>query len=224
MLNATNASSSFYNIIWSYYVEYLWDYEPNSVVGKIAYTFRVLAVLAILPLLVLALLVNEDHLVVFPPFQMMKIQDVSSYVIARTLGIVDDVKASTSDKQTVHAVRELPIIQIDSPKSPTFDNAIPPPKLEDVHNPYFDFGSSQSSLNAEERNADGSPPEYFTSEENNLKLSGFGVFSPATSQPPSPTITRRQMQTDDRIFSLHQDQQFNDDFQFRRRPATQENK
>ncbi|KAI3618621.1 hypothetical protein WG66_016553 [Moniliophthora roreri] len=206
MLNATNASSSFYNIIWSYYVEYLWDYEPNSVVGKIAYTFRVLAVLAILPLLVLALL------------------DVSSYVIARTLGIVDDVKASTSDKQTVHAVRELPIIQIDSPKSPTFDNAIPPPKLEDVHNPYFDFGSSQSSLNAEERNADGSPPEYFTSEENNLKLSGFGVFSPATSQPPSPTITRRQMQTDDRIFSLHQDQQFNDDFQFRRRPATQENK
>ncbi|ESK96554.1 hypothetical protein Moror_6774 [Moniliophthora roreri MCA 2997] len=206
MLNATNASSSFYNIIWSYYVEYLWDYEPNSVVGKIAYTFRVLAVLAILPLLVLALL------------------DVSSYVIARTLGIVDDVKASTSDKQTVHAVRELPIIQIDSPKSPTFDNAIPPPKLEDVHNPYFDFGSSQSSLNAEERNADGSPQEYFTSEENNLKLSGFGVFSPATSQPPSPTITRRQMQTDDRIFSLHQDQQFNDDFQFRRRPATQGNK
>ncbi|KAK7053442.1 hypothetical protein VNI00_004068 [Paramarasmius palmivorus] len=202
-MNVTNASSSFPRLVWSYYVEYLWEYEPNSVVARIAYTFRVLAVMAILPLLILALL------------------DVSSYVIARTLGIVDDVKASTSDKQTVHTIHEPPIIQIDSPKSPASDETSSTKPKEDVHNPYFDFGSSRSSLNTDTRSPDNSPPEYFTSEENNLKLSGFGVFSPATSQPPSPTITRRQMQPDDRIFSLHEEQ-LHDDSQIRRRHAKQD--
>lgn len=47
---------------------------------------------------------------------------------------------------------------------------------------------------AVESNGKQSHPEaYFASEEHGLELSGVGVFSPAVSQPPSPTLSRRQL-------------------------------
>ncbi|KAH9954124.1 hypothetical protein BC827DRAFT_75896 [Russula dissimulans] len=65
--------------LWNWYIDYLWNYDSNSWVATIAYAFRIWAILAILPTLVLALL------------------DVTSYVIARTLG---DPTASTSHKSS----------------------------------------------------------------------------------------------------------------------------
>ncbi|KAL4080267.1 hypothetical protein V8B97DRAFT_724401 [Scleroderma yunnanense] len=67
------------HLLWGAYIEHLWNPQPGSWVGRTAATFRVLAFLVVLPVVILTLL------------------DVTSYVIARTLGIVDDVKASTSD-------------------------------------------------------------------------------------------------------------------------------
>jgi len=65
--------------LWEAYVDCLWHFQPNSWVGRLASTFRILAVVLVFPVVLLTLL------------------DVSSYVIARTLGIVDDIKASTVD-------------------------------------------------------------------------------------------------------------------------------
>ena len=43
--------------LWNLYIDYLWNYDSNSWVATIAYAFRIWAILAILPTLVLALLV-----------------------------------------------------------------------------------------------------------------------------------------------------------------------
>lgn len=40
------------------YIDYLWNYDSNSWVATIAYIFRIWAIIAILPPLVLSLLVS----------------------------------------------------------------------------------------------------------------------------------------------------------------------
>ncbi|THV02418.1 hypothetical protein K435DRAFT_775608 [Dendrothele bispora CBS 962.96] len=197
MDDSSFAPSALPRLIWTYYVDYLVNYKPNSLVAKIASSFRVLAVLLIMPILILALL------------------DISSYVIARTLGVVDDVRASTSDRQTVHTIADSsssssspplppPIVHVQEPSihvessSPSPGNSGECSSSQDNHHKLFTLDSSQSSLTA--TTPDGfSPLEYFTSEDNNLKLSGVGVFSPAPSQPPSPTISRRTLAMDGRF-------------------------
>ncbi|KAF8894021.1 hypothetical protein BD779DRAFT_1504780 [Infundibulicybe gibba] len=135
--------SSIPSRIWEFYSQNLWYYGPNSWVARAAYSCRILAIVVVLPIMILGLL------------------DITSYGIARTLGVIDDVKASTSDKETVH--QDTPTIL--------------------VHEPKHDAQKDPQT----------SPPAFFVSEDNNLKLSGVGVFSPATSQPPSPTISRRTL-------------------------------
>jgi hypothetical protein len=44
----------------SSFVEYLVKYKPNSLVAQIAYSFRVFAVLLIMPILILGLLVRNS--------------------------------------------------------------------------------------------------------------------------------------------------------------------
>ncbi|EPT05002.1 hypothetical protein FOMPIDRAFT_1156519 [Fomitopsis schrenkii] len=131
------------------YVDYLWNYKPSSWVGSAASTFRVLAFLSILPFVILTLL------------------DVASYLIARTLGVIDDTKASTSETGGVPSEVDTPIIVV-QPESP-------PPTQTTMTTP---------------------PPTYFRGpmeEDGNLELSGVGMFSPAPSQPPSPTLSRREL-------------------------------
>ncbi|KZT72114.1 hypothetical protein DAEQUDRAFT_723282 [Daedalea quercina L-15889] len=135
--------------LWGLYVEYLWNYEPGSWVDRAASTFRFLAFLLIAPFAVLTLL------------------DVTSYVIARTLGVIDDTKASTSETGSITTEADTPVIVI-QPESP-------PPAQIPLTTP---------------------PPTYFPGpmeEDGNLELSGVGMFSPAPSQPPSPTISRREL-------------------------------
>jgi hypothetical protein len=50
--------SSLPSYLWIAYVDYLWYYDSNSWVATVAYAFRIWAILAILPTLVLALLVR----------------------------------------------------------------------------------------------------------------------------------------------------------------------
>ncbi|CAL1706828.1 unnamed protein product [Somion occarium] len=144
--------------LWDLYVEYLWNYKPDSWVASGASTFRVLAFLTISPFIVLTLL------------------DVISYVIARTLGVIDDTKAATSEDVTDTGgvtPGEAPIIRIQESDS-----------------------SSRSSSEEVDKTPSHPPLTYFENPvegEGNLKLSGVDMFSPAPSQPPSPTLSRRDL-------------------------------
>ena len=44
--------------LWNWYIDYLWNYDNNSWVATIAYGFRIWAILAILPTIILCLLVS----------------------------------------------------------------------------------------------------------------------------------------------------------------------
>jgi len=152
--------------LWHYYLQYLWYYDSSSWVARISSTIRVLAFLLVLPVVILGML------------------DISSYVVARTLGVVDAVEASTTDKPVVTRLT-IPSIHIEdtsSSSSPLADSAtstadVTPPDLsrsedDDGSNGFADLSGLDDSLFSNER------------------LSGVGVFSPATSRPSSPILSR----------------------------------
>jgi hypothetical protein len=121
------------------------------------------------------------------------LQDIASYVIARTLGVIDDVKASTSDKATVHS-NDAPTVLVHEASTPQSDSTSENSD-RDTSVVLHASGKRHTNLAVDTlESLDVSQPHvYFASEENNFKLSGVGVFSPATSQPPSPTLTRRHL-------------------------------
>ncbi|KAF9820271.1 hypothetical protein IEO21_01485 [Rhodonia placenta] len=137
------------SFLWNLYVQNLWYYQRGSWIDSAAYTFRFLA------------------FVVIAPFVLLTLLDVTSYVIARTLGVIDDTKASTSETGPPTDGPGTPSIVIQSEST---------------------TGSSQPAT---------TPPSTFfrnpLEEEGNLRLSGVGMFSPAPSQPPSPTMSRREL-------------------------------
>jgi hypothetical protein len=45
-------------LLWHYYVQYLWYYDAHSWVATIAYTFRVLSIMFATPIVILMLLVR----------------------------------------------------------------------------------------------------------------------------------------------------------------------
>ncbi|KAK7692562.1 hypothetical protein QCA50_004192 [Cerrena zonata] len=149
------------HFLWELYVDYLWKYKQESWVASIASTCRVLAFLCISPFVVLTLL------------------DVISYVIARTLGVIDDTKAATSED----ARDEKPDGKLSGTPAPIIR----------IHE------DDSASSSGEERDLSiprHPPPAYFQNPvegEGNLKLAGTDVFSPAPSQPPSPTLSRRDL-------------------------------
>ncbi|KAF9049990.1 hypothetical protein BJ165DRAFT_1455614 [Panaeolus papilionaceus] len=157
--------------LWALYIEYLWNYESDSWVARIAYSCRILALLISLPIIILGLL------------------DIASYGIARTLGVVDDVKASTSDKV---AADTPPAIRVDEPDTLSGDS-LGSSWISDVS-----ASASESTTTGEHMNgsSEAKPDVFYAGEDNNLKLSGVGVFSPAASQPPSPTISRHHLPFD----------------------------
>ncbi|KAF8813822.1 hypothetical protein BYT27DRAFT_7083529 [Phlegmacium glaucopus] len=167
--------SSIPGLLWAFYVQYLWNYESGSWVARIAYSCRILAILICLPIIILALL------------------DIASYGIARTLGVIDDVKASTSDKATVHNTMTPPSIQIDGMITPGSESAFSDSDREDhsLHNKMRSPLSDSSPGIYETANF---TPVYYAGEDN--RLSGVGVFSPAASQPSSPTLSRHHLPQD----------------------------
>ncbi|KAF9482173.1 hypothetical protein BDN70DRAFT_991388 [Pholiota conissans] len=166
--------------LWIFYLEYLWFYEPNSWVAKIAYSCRVLAILVSLPVVILGLL------------------DIASYGIARTLGVIDDVKASTSDKATIHTrATSTPVIHVEGVNTPSSDSAFSDSDRDSIldsslrHRSRSSLADSTITSLSEMRRP--SEPSLFYVGDNSLKLSGVGVLSPAASQPPSPTISRHNL-------------------------------
>ncbi|KAL1726803.1 hypothetical protein EV714DRAFT_276245 [Schizophyllum commune] len=202
--------------LWRLYVDYLWNYDANSWVAHAAYSMRVMAVLLMLPITVLTML------------------DIASYVIARTLGVIDDTRASTSDKLPpptirVHAASrrntldpssestaDSPYASTSASSSPAHDDAgFPsssadpdssnsglPGSSSDSSNPFnpssnpdiaspTPFPPASSALPTEYSFSDDEEGLHLPGYEGNLKLSGYGVFSPAASQPGSPVLSRK---------------------------------
>ncbi|KAJ3852168.1 hypothetical protein EV368DRAFT_41651 [Lentinula lateritia] len=215
--------SSALQIIWACYVENLWSYKPNSVVAKAAYSFKVLALALLLPILILILLLSLfKFLSNLSILNFFCVQDITSYTIARTLGVVDIVKASTSDKQTMYPRREPPSIHIREASVDRIKEDSTQTTKDNLRSQIFtlDSDSSQSIavLDSLSAPSDVRLTEYFTSEDNNLELSGVGVFSPATSRPPSPTISRRKLEPEiHSTLSLHEFEIDDGSVHFRRR-------
>jgi len=141
-------------------MKYLWNPHPSSWVTKVAYSFRVLAFLLILPVLILTLL------------------DITSYVIARTLGIVDVVKASTSDQPVVTA-EDTPSILVED----TSSEGSPPAEQDRHASPAHRQHNTEMGTVQEEMK-----PQAFFAGEEDLQLSSVGVLSPSPSQPSSPIL------------------------------------
>jgi len=162
--------SSIPGLLWAYYVQNLWNYESSSWVARIAYSCRILAILVSLPIIILGLL------------------DIASYGIARTLGVIDDVRASTSDT-SVHNT----MIPLDGTMTPGSESAFSDSDRDSLidHNLHNRMRSplSDSFTNISQ------PSVFYVGEDN--KLSGVGVFSPAASRPPSPTSCRYRLPLDE---------------------------
>ena len=147
-------------------------------------------------------------------------QDVTSYVIARTLGVVEDIKASTSDAATADG-RRIAVAALSARAS---EGLAPEDSVGGrtdgdghghghsrvsetgvgtsvaVHARAETRDHSQNQLQIKTQTADEDASDaslracYFTGEEN-LRLAGEGVFSPAVSMPPSPLTPRMPLHT-----------------------------
>ncbi|KZP18757.1 hypothetical protein FIBSPDRAFT_880707 [Athelia psychrophila] len=186
------------NHIWGCYMQYLWNYGPSSWVARIALLYKVLAIILVLPMAILGML------------------DVSSYVVARTLGVVDVVKASTNAPIDHPPVRSKSRSDVksrsrDPPRDPpTIVVSSPPltPNTSRFHtaSETDDATTRSSTPPSETETGEHTETDAVVSEEeadglaqlsqlgqsifSNEALAGVGVFSPATSRPPSPTLSR----------------------------------
>jgi hypothetical protein len=98
------------------------------------------------------------------------------------------VKASTSDKNTIHSKYDTPIILVNDDSSPASTS----PSVSDsfhTHNPEVPKHPEKADTDP----ANGEPQTYFALDETDLRLSGVGVFSPAASRSPSPMPSRRNL-------------------------------
>lgn len=187
--------SSAPRLVWHAYIEYLWNPHPGSWVSQVAYSFRVLAFLLILPVVILTLL------------------DITSYVIARTLGIVDDVKASTSDQPVVTAEGTPSILVEDTSSEESFP-AEQDSYISSVHRHY---NTDMRSTGVQEEMK---LQAYFTGEED-LQLSSVDVLSPSPSQPSSPVLPHENLSGEDGAMRMEDPRDAQDEPMILRRRGAQ---
>ncbi|PBK74531.1 hypothetical protein ARMSODRAFT_1081441 [Armillaria solidipes] len=161
--------SSLPRLIWDLYLKYLWFYSPNSWVACIAYGFRIIAIFLISPIVIVTLL------------------DLASYGVARTLGIVDAVKASTSDSAS--AGLNIPAVNVDD---------VTPLDSLDTSSPHAYFTSDENKLSG----VDGLSPVVSraaspTITRRQLPEEGAKTFSGDVGGD-EVLLRRRQNQTEDR--------------------------
>lgn len=143
---------------------------------------------------------------------------MSSYVVARTLGVVDVVKASTNapidhlparsksrggksrSRDPPRLLRDPPTIVVSSPpltpKSPHFHSGASDTDEGEAHTPSAtppsesETGHADTIVSDEEADGLAEMSQLDQSIFSNEALAGVGVFSPATSRPTSPTRSR----------------------------------
>ncbi|KAI0256273.1 hypothetical protein BJV78DRAFT_1278799 [Lactifluus subvellereus] len=184
--------------LWNGYIVYLWNYDSNSWVATIAYVFRILAIIAILPTLVLSLL------------------DVTSYVIARTLG---DPTASTSHKSSfaTDPSKSEPLGPTATTKLDNASSALTSSPSVTAAADVATTTTTTTTATQQDDDEDFTPPdvlvEHPTPESHTptffvggglcgegedeeggaARLAGVGVFSPVASLPGSPVTSRRNL-------------------------------
>ncbi|KIK97793.1 hypothetical protein PAXRUDRAFT_824563 [Paxillus rubicundulus Ve08.2h10] len=168
-------------LLWDAYVDYLCNYQPGSWVGTTASSFRILAVILVLPIVFLTLL------------------DITSYVIARTLGIVDAVKASTSDdaNETTQLISQ-PVpstLPQDTSLARSSEGLAPEDHRQAQSLACCKGHNAAARLEASPASDDSIRPRAFFVGDEDLQLSGVDVFSPAASSPPSPILPRVNLHT-----------------------------
>lgn len=122
---------------------------------------------------------------------------MTSYIIARTLGVIDDTKASTSDRQSLHPVA---VVEGNEAKPPAIivQSASVAGSMSTSSSIKTDIGQPLDGIGEKLRlELDGSHPRPQSSSssslyEGNPALAGVGVFSPAASTPSSPTIEKKR--------------------------------
>ena len=121
---------------------------------------------------------------------------MTSYIIARTLGVIDDTKASTSDRESLHPTA---VVEGSDAKPPAIivQSASVAGSMSTSSSISVDVGhlnGIREKLQLEIGRSHSHPQSSSSSSlyEGNPALAGVGVFSPAASTPPSPTIERRR--------------------------------
>jgi len=184
--------------LWRLYVEYLWDPAPGSWVSRTAYTFRILAYLMI------------------APFCLLTLVDVTSYVIARTLGVVETTRASTDDKVAI-TIEELASAGVSAGAVRGSDVGEDEEESgrknagDAQFNMKIELDGTQHQQAPSSLSPQAGPSAYFfnPSEEKNLDLSGANILSPAVSRQGSPGVERRRrelapvMISEDRVGGEH---------------------
>ena len=120
---------------------------------------------------------------------------MTSYIIARTLGVIDDTKASTSDRESLHPVAvaegsdaKPPAIIIQSASmAETMPTSVSVPA--DIGQPLNEIGE-KLQLEIDRSHSHSQSSSSSSLYEGNPALAGVGVFSPAASTPSSPTIEK----------------------------------
>lgn len=146
-------------------------------------------------------------------------KDVTSYVIARTLGVVETTRASTNDTDTRAEVDGVLLTQkgrvgdmravskrgLNNDETTTgyalreaggFDGSKESIAKDRFFEPQPMTEEPSTLYRDHDHEGDLGPPAYFFSpeEEKNLTLSGVNVFSPAVSRQGSPSIERDRSQ------------------------------
>lgn len=110
-------------------------------------------------------------------------------MIARTLGIVDDVKASTSDQPAVTA-EGMPSILVEDTSS---EESFPAEQDNYTSSVHRQYNTDMRSAGVQEEMK---LQAYFTGEED-LQLSSVGILSPSPSQPSSPVLLHENLSGED---------------------------
>jgi hypothetical protein len=134
-------------------------------------------------------------------------------VIARTLGIVDDVKASTSDQPVVTA-QGTPSILVEDTSSEESFPAEQDSYISSVHRQY---NTDMRSAGVQEETK---LMAYFTGEEH-LQLSSVGVLSPSPSQPSSPVLPHENLYGEDEAMRMEDTRDAQDEAIILRRRGAQ---
>jgi hypothetical protein len=147
------------------------------------------------------------------PVVILTLLDITSYVIARTLGIVDDVKASTSDQPVVTAEGTPSILVEDTSSEESFP-AEQDSYISSVHRQY---NTDMRSAGVQEETK---LMAYFTGEEH-LQLSSVGVLSPSPSQPSSPVLPHENLYGEDEAMRMEDTRDAQDEAIILRRRGAQ---
>jgi hypothetical protein len=162
---------------------YLHHPPPASWIARTAATFRILALLLILPCIFLTALVSYPRLYIIGKASFnYHIKDVASYLVVRTLG-ADSAHRLDPATATPGYSPDSRLDDLSGPAANHHDS--PKPSVVVVPSEFDESSTKQTH----------SETCFATSSDANFALAGEGIFSPPGSRSGSPPITRSSRAT-----------------------------